>query len=50
MSYVKVVAGVFFDQDRFLIARRRAGKSQAGKWEFPGGKIEHGETPEESLA
>jgi 8-oxo-dGTP diphosphatase len=33
-----------------LIARRKVGKKLAGYWEFPGGKIEEGETPEESLA
>lgn len=32
-----------------LCARRGEGKSLAGFWEFPGGKIEPGETPEESL-
>jgi 8-oxo-dGTP diphosphatase len=32
-----------------LIARRKRGKSQAGMWEFPGGKIETGESPEACL-
>ena len=32
-----------------LIAQRPAGKAMAGLWEFPGGKIELGETPEEAL-
>jgi len=32
-----------------LIARRKPGKHMAGKWEFPGGKIEKGESPEQSL-
>ena len=35
---------------RVLIAERPAGKSMAGLWEFPGGKIEAGERPEASLA
>ncbi|WP_373229005.1 8-oxo-dGTP diphosphatase MutT [Cohnella sp.] len=37
------------EQGQILIARRRMGKSQAGLWEFPGGKIEMGETPEACL-
>ncbi|MCK0141324.1 (deoxy)nucleoside triphosphate pyrophosphohydrolase [Aliiroseovarius sp. F20344] len=32
-----------------LLAQRPEGKSMAGLWEFPGGKIEHGETPEAAL-
>ncbi len=35
---------------KILAARRGSGKALAGFWEFPGGKIESGETPEESLA
>ena len=34
---------------RVLIARRPAGKSMAGLWEFPGGKVGDGERPEEAL-
>ena len=34
---------------RVLIARRPEGKSMAGLWEFPGGKVDDGETPEEAL-
>lgn len=34
---------------RLLLARRPEGKSMAGLWEFPGGKIEPGESPEEAL-
>ena len=37
------------DNGRVLIAQRPEGKSMAGLWEFPGGKIEPGETPEYSL-
>ncbi|WP_115993502.1 8-oxo-dGTP diphosphatase MutT [Cohnella lupini] len=37
------------EQGQILIARRRNGKSQAGMWEFPGGKIETDETPEACL-
>lgn len=37
------------EDDRVLLAERPAGKSMAGLWEFPGGKIEPGERPEETL-
>lgn len=37
------------DGNRVLIAQRPEGKSMAGLWEFPGGKIEPGETPEQAL-
>jgi 8-oxo-dGTP diphosphatase len=47
---VLVAAAALIDLDnRVLIARRPEGKSMAGLWEFPGGKIEPGETPEETL-
>lgn len=44
-----VTAAILFNDSRVLIARRRAGDSLADKWEFPGGKIENGESPEECL-
>jgi 8-oxo-dGTP diphosphatase len=45
-----VVAVALVDTDgRVLITRRPAGKHMAGLWEFPGGKIHHGETPEAAL-
>ena len=34
---------------KLLVAQRPAGKHMAGRWEFPGGKIERGETPEAAL-
>lgn len=47
---VCVVACALIDADnRVLIAQRPPGKSMAGLWEFPGGKIEAGETPEAAL-
>ena len=47
---VLVAACALVDADgRVLIAERPAGKSMAGLWEFPGGKVEAGETPEASL-
>ncbi len=45
-----VVACALVDPDRrIFMAQRPAGKSMAGLWEFPGGKVENGETPEEAL-
>lgn len=47
---VLVAAVALFDTDgRVLIAQRPEGKSMAGLWEFPGGKVEAGETPEQAL-
>lgn len=47
---VLVVAAALIDADgRVLLAERPAGKSMAGLWEFPGGKVEAGERPEVSL-
>ena len=45
-----VVACALVDGDgRVLVAERPAGKNMAGLWEFPGGKVEAGETPEAAL-
>ena len=50
MNLVLVAACALVDADgRVLIAQRPAGKAMAGLWEFPGGKIEPGEPPEQSL-
>ncbi len=47
---VLVVACALVDVDgRVLICKRPQGKSLAGLWEFPGGKVEAGETPESAL-
>lgn len=47
---VLVVACALVDVDhRVMIAKRPEGKPMAGLWEFPGGKIEAGETPEQAL-
>jgi 8-oxo-dGTP diphosphatase len=47
---VQVVAGMIERQGRILICRRKAEQSHPLKWEFPGGKVEPGETPEQALA
>ena len=50
MKVVLVVACALIDPDgRVLIAERPPGRSMAGLWEFPGGKVEAGERPEETL-
>jgi 8-oxo-dGTP diphosphatase len=50
IKLVLVAACALIDADgRVLLTERPAGKSMAGLWEFPGGKIEPGERPEESL-
>ena len=47
---IKVAAGVIFDRNQRLLAcERPQGKALAGKWEFPGGKLEPGETAEQAL-
>ena len=46
---IKVVAAILEKEDKILIAKKREGKPLAGLWEFPGGKIEKDEIPEESL-
>lgn len=47
---VRVVAGALFDRaGQVLIAQRPAGKHMAGWWEFPGGKLQAGETEYEAL-
>jgi 8-oxo-dGTP diphosphatase len=50
MKLVLVVATAFVDADhRVLIAQRPEGKALAGLWEFPGGKLEAGERPEQAM-
>jgi 8-oxo-dGTP diphosphatase len=50
MKTILVVAAALVDSDgRVLIAQRPEGKQLAGLWEFPGGKVEPGETPETAL-
>ena len=50
MKIVLVAACALVDTDgRVLIAQRPQGKPMAGLWEFPGGKVEGGERPEDTL-
>lgn len=46
---IEVVAAVFYRDREVLACRRAPGKSAAGKWEFPGGKIDDDEAPELAL-
>lgn len=45
----EVTAAIIIKDNQVLIAQRAPGENLAGKWEFPGGKIELGETPQECL-
>ena len=47
---LRVVAAVIEEQGRILICRRKNRDGSAGRWEFPGGKLEQGETERECLA
>ncbi len=50
LPVITVVAVALIDADgRVLLAQRPAGKAHGGLWEFPGGKIDAGETPEAAL-
>lgn len=46
---INVVGAVLTDGTKVLAAQRGEGMSLAGMWEFPGGKIEQGETPQDAL-
>lgn len=46
---IRVVAAVIERNGKVFAARRNADRSAGSLWEFPGGKVEHGETPEEAL-
>ena len=50
LNVIYVAAAALIDADgRVLVTQRPAGKAHSGKWEFPGGKIEAGETPEQAV-
>jgi 8-oxo-dGTP diphosphatase len=44
-----VSAGIIYRDGRVLVGQRRKGDRHAYKWEFPGGKVEHGESPQQAL-
>ena len=46
---IEVVAALIWDGDKFMACQRPAHKARGLKWEFVGGKVEPGETPEETL-
>ena len=46
---VVVTCAIIEKDGKILLARRAPGKSLGGKWEFPGGKVKNGESPEECL-
>jgi 8-oxo-dGTP diphosphatase len=48
--WIPVVTGLIRKGEKVLVGQRPVGHSLAGQWEFPGGKIEKGETPEAALA
>lgn len=47
---IAVVAAVICREDRFLIGKRQGGERHGGLWEFPGGKLEAGETHQQAAA
>jgi 8-oxo-dGTP diphosphatase len=49
MRKIEVVAAIIRKDNKIFCAQRNLAKSMGGKWEFPGGKIEEGETNEEAL-
>lgn len=49
MNPIKVVCGIIYWNEKIFIARRKQGKSMAGKWEFPGGKVEQNEFEDNAL-
>ena len=46
---IRVVAGVCVQGESVLVCRRPPGRAHAGKWEFPGGKVETGESLQDAL-
>lgn len=49
MDTIKVVCGIIYKDEKVLLCRRSLHKMLGGYWEFPGGKVEEGESHQESL-
>lgn len=49
MKNIEVAVGLLWRRGRVLAAQRPEGKAHEGYWEFPGGKLEQGETPQDAL-
>lgn len=49
MKSISVSCAIIIHLNKVMVAKRSASMSQPGMWEFPGGKLEEGESPEESL-
>lgn len=49
MQHIEVAAGIIWRGKRFLASQRLSDKPLEGYWEFPGGKLEAGESPEDAL-
>lgn len=49
MNYLEVIAAIVVKDGKVLVGKRRSDKVLGGKWEFPGGKLEKGETHQECL-
>ncbi len=49
MKTIKVTGAIIQDEDKFLIGRRGPDEKSPGMWEFPGGKLEEGESLEECI-
>lgn len=50
MKKIHVVGAIIYREDKILCVQRSEKMTLSGMWEFPGGKIEEGESPEEALA
>ena len=48
-KHIRVAAAVIFVNGQFLLSKRKAEQHQGNKWEFPGGKIDEGESVEQAL-